>query len=127
MKKRKNLYVLGICFIVATLQIGCGGSATSDQFVMTEEAAAEAPMEEIYYESNSMVTGAGSDELKEMENMDCKAELIFGDKRLNAKSQISIISAGIKKGSEVTFECDGDEEEKALAKLVEMASNGFKA
>lgn len=64
---------------------------------------------------------------REMENMDCKAELVYGDKRLNAKSQISIISAGIKKGSEVTFECDGDDEEKALAKLVEMASEGFKA
>ncbi len=63
---------------------------------------------------------------REMENMDCSCELIYGDKRLNAKSQISIISAGIKKGSEVTFECDGDDEEKALAKLVEMASEGFK-
>ena len=51
---------------------------------------------------------------REMENMDCSCELIYGDKRLNAKSQISIISAGIKKGSEVTFECDGDEEEKAF-------------
>ena len=34
---------------------------------------------------------------REMENMDCSCELIYGDKRLNAKSQISIISAGIKK------------------------------
>ena len=64
---------------------------------------------------------------REMENMDCKCEIICGDKRLNAKSQISIISAGIKNGMEVTFECDGDDEEKALAKLVEMASGGFQA
>ena len=67
MKKQKIAYMLGICFVAATLQMGCGGSASSDKYAMTEEAAAVAPMEEIYYEDNGMLTSGSSAELKDME------------------------------------------------------------
>ena len=44
---------------------------------------------------------------KEMGKFACDVTIVFGDKRINAKSLINIISACIKKGAEVTFECDG--------------------
>ena len=51
--------------------------------------------------------------------------IVFGEKRINAKSLINIISACIKKGAEVTFECDGEDEEDAMAKIVELESQNF--
>ena len=70
MKKKKIALILGICFLAATLQIGCGGASKDSAF--TEEAAAEAPMEEIYYADNAMgmVTSGSSAEMKEMETAD---------------------------------------------------------
>ena len=49
----------------------------------------------------------------------------FGNKRINAKSLINIISACIKCGSEVTFECDGEDEAAAMAKIEELESQNF--
>ena len=69
MKKKKIALILGVCFVTASLQIGCGGA--SKDSAVTESAAAEAPMEEIYYEENGMgMVTAGSSEMKEMETMD---------------------------------------------------------
>lgn len=62
---------------------------------------------------------------KEMGKFACDVTIVFGDKRINAKSLINIISACIKQGAEVTFECDGDDEEAALAKVVELESENF--
>ena len=59
---------------------------------------------------------------KEMGKFACDVTIVFGDKRINAKSLINIISACIKKGAEVTFECD---EEEAMAKVVELESQNF--
>lgn len=65
MRKRKLTCILGMCFLAATLQMGCAGAAKGS--AVTEEAAAVAPMEEVYYESNAteMVTGAAGVEMKE--------------------------------------------------------------
>ncbi len=62
---------------------------------------------------------------KEMGKFSCDVTIVFGEKRINAKSLINIISACIKKGSEVTFECNGDDEEEAMAKIVELESQNF--
>ena len=70
MKKRKIMLTLGLCFLAATLQIGCGGA--SKDSAVTESAAVEAPMEEMYYADNAtgMVTAGSSAEMKEMETAD---------------------------------------------------------
>lgn len=62
---------------------------------------------------------------KEMGKFSCDVTIVFGEKRINAKSLINIISACIKTGAEVTFECNGDDEEEALAKVVELESQNF--
>ena len=71
MKKRKIALTLGMCFLAATLQIGCGG-ASKDSAVTESAPAAEAPMEEMYYADNAMgmVTAGSSAEMKEMETAD---------------------------------------------------------
>lgn len=62
---------------------------------------------------------------KEMGKFECDVTIVFGEKRINAKSLINIISACIKGGSEVTFECDGEDETAALAKIEELAAENF--
>lgn len=51
--------------------------------------------------------------------------IVYGDKRINAKSLVNIIAACIKKDSEITFECEGSDEEEALAKMVELEEKNF--
>lgn len=62
---------------------------------------------------------------KEMGKFACDVTIVFGDKRINAKSLINIISACIKTGAEITLECDGEDEEAAMAKVEELASQNF--
>lgn len=62
---------------------------------------------------------------KGMGKFACDITIVFGEKRINAKSLINIISACIKTGAEVTFECDGEDEEAAMAKIVELGSQNF--
>ena len=46
-------------------------------------------------------------------------------KRINAKSLVNIIAACIKKDAEITFECEGADEEAALAKMEELEADNF--
>ena len=62
---------------------------------------------------------------KEMAKFSSNVTIVFAEKRINAKSLINIISACIKTGAEVTFECDGEDEEAAIAKIEELASQNF--
>lgn len=62
---------------------------------------------------------------KEMGKFACDVTIVFGEKRINAKSLINIISACIKCGSEVTFECDGEDEAEAMAKIEELEAANF--
>ncbi len=62
---------------------------------------------------------------KEMAKFSSDVFILFGEKKINAKSLINIISAGIKKDSEVTFECSGDDENDAMAKVEELVSQNF--
>ncbi len=71
MKKRRIAFILGMCFMAATLQVGCGGAGSDTAF--TEEAAAEAPMEEVMYMADNatgMVTAGSSAEMKGTETAD---------------------------------------------------------
>lgn len=66
MKKNKMARILGMCFMAAALQIGCGGAA-KDSAVMESAPAAGAPMEEVMYMADNatgMVTAGSSAEMK---------------------------------------------------------------
>lgn len=48
-----------------------------------------------------------------------------GEKRLQAKSVLNLMSAAIKCGTEITVECDGEDEAEALKTVVEAIESGL--
>lgn len=55
----------------------------------------------------------------------CNITLISGDKNVNAKSVLNIMSAGLKGNSEIIIECDGEDEEIAMQELLAKFENEF--
>ena len=47
------------------------------------------------------------------------------DRKVNAKSLLGVLSLGIAKGMTVTLIADGQDEELAIAGLVELVNGGF--
>ena len=62
---------------------------------------------------------------KEMGAFQSRVEILFGEKRINAKSVMMIVGACIKSGAEVTFEIDGEDEADALEKLRTLIQTNF--
>lgn len=54
-----------------------------------------------------------------------KVDLEYKGKVLNAKSMISILSAGIEKGSTINVVVDGEDEVEALETLVALVESNF--
>lgn len=62
------------------------------------------------------------------EAMKYKSQISFSYGRnntANAKSVLSVLGACIKSGDEIEFTCDGEDENDALAALVEAVENGL--
>ena len=53
----------------------------------------------------------------------CNVNLSVGDRKVNAKSILAVMALGVKKGTEVVIECDGEDEEKAIGELVGIIGN----
>ena len=53
----------------------------------------------------------------------CDVNLIVNGKRINAKSPLMIMAAGIKSKTELEIQCDGEDEEKALEELETVFRN----
>lgn len=51
--------------------------------------------------------------------------IVFNGKTTNGKSLLNIIGACIKCGSEIEIQCDGPDEEEALAKAIELIESGL--
>lgn len=47
----------------------------------------------------------------------CNINLIANGKKVNAKSPLMIMAAGIKSKTELEIECDGEDEKEAMADL----------
>ncbi|MBO5458799.1 MAG: HPr family phosphocarrier protein [Lachnospira sp.] len=62
---------------------------------------------------------------KEMLKFNSNVTIIFEGKKINAKSVMNIIAGCIKCGSEITVECEGEDEQAALDKAVELIESGF--
>lgn len=52
-------------------------------------------------------------------------ELIVDNKRINGKSIMNIMAAGIKCGTEITVECSGTDEGAMLNAAVSLIESGF--
>ena len=55
----------------------------------------------------------------------CNVELIVNGKKVNAKSPLTIMAAGIKSKTELEILCDGEKEEEALGELKKAFENQF--
>ncbi len=51
--------------------------------------------------------------------------LVKGEKNVNAKSMLAIMSAGVKAGDTVTVRTNGEDEEQALAAVTTLIKAGF--
>ena len=55
----------------------------------------------------------------------CDVNLIVNGKKINAKSPLMIMAAGIKTKTEIEIECNGEDEEEALKELKEAFDSNF--
>jgi len=63
--------------------------------------------------------------VNEMAKFSSDVKIIFNGTEVNGKSLMNLIAACIKFGAEIELRCDGDDEEAALAKAVELISSGL--
>lgn len=52
-------------------------------------------------------------------------QLIVGDKKVNAKSMLGVMSAGIKTNTEIEIECNGEDEAEAMKEILSAFENEF--
>ena len=55
----------------------------------------------------------------------CEIKIKAGEKEINPKSILSIMSAGVKANTELEIICEGEDEETAITELVQAFNNKF--
>ena len=55
----------------------------------------------------------------------CNVKINANGKTIDAKSILSIMSAGVKAKTEIEIECDGEDEKKALLEIKKGFENNF--
>ena len=63
--------------------------------------------------------------VKKASEFKSSVELIHNGERVNAKSIMGIMKLGLAKGTTVTIETIGEDEEAALNSIVELVESGF--
>ena len=59
------------------------------------------------------------------EAMQFKSHITYRENTANAKSVLSVLGACIKSGDEIELVCEGEDEQEALAALVNAIENGL--
>lgn len=54
-----------------------------------------------------------------------KIELKLGEKEINAKMPLMIMSLGIKGNSQIEIKCEGEDELEAITEITELFENNF--
>lgn len=59
--------------------------------------------------------------------MKCKSNVLIlvGEKKVQVKSILNLMAAGIKCGTEIELQCDGENEEEELKSLVALIESGL--
>ncbi len=63
---------------------------------------------------------------EEMAKFNCDVNIRFKKNTVNAKSLLSILSACIVCGSEISIECDGADEQQAIKTAIDLIDSQFK-
>ncbi len=53
-------------------------------------------------------------------NFKSDVTIIYGEKEVNAKSIMGVLSLGVRQGKEITIKCDGEDSETAVEELVKF-------
>lgn len=61
----------------------------------------------------------------EMGKFKSDINIVVNGNSVNAKSLMNIIAACIKCGTEIEIQCDGEDEQQALAKAIQMINDGL--
>ena len=77
------------------------------------------------FKSNRNSRQTSSNISKDSSSVQSSIILVAGEKRLQAKSVLNLMSAAIKCGTEITVECDGEDEAEALKTVVEAIESGL--
>ncbi len=56
---------------------------------------------------------------------DTSITLVKGDKEVDAKRILSVMSLGVKQGEQITVKCDGPQEDEAAANLEEFIKSNL--
>ena len=62
---------------------------------------------------------------KAMAKYKSDVQIVFNGKKFNGKSIMNVIAACIKCGSEITIECDGEDEREALDAAIGLIESGM--
>ncbi len=63
--------------------------------------------------------------VKSIGPLDCSVDLVVGEKIVNGKSIMAIMSAGFRSGVAMEIICDGPDEEKAMALVTDLFDVNF--
>ncbi|SHO50592.1 HPr family phosphocarrier protein [Anaerocolumna xylanovorans] len=63
--------------------------------------------------------------VKELKKYASDVNLVFNEKKVNAKSVMNVIAACIKNGAEITVECSGEDEQDALKAAISVIESGL--
>lgn len=55
----------------------------------------------------------------------CDVRIEYGEKKINAKSVLNVMAAGIKAGAKINLICDGEDEEAALETISQAIESGL--
>lgn len=71
-------------------------------------------------DSEGLHARPASDFVKSAMSFKSNVNITVGDKTINGKSVIAIMSLGIKVNTEITVSCEGEDQEEALKALVKI-------
>ena len=61
--------------------------------------------------------------IKTAKQFDCNITLKKGEKEANAKSMVKVMKMGIVKGDTIATTCDGEDEQEAMAGIIELLNS----
>lgn len=61
----------------------------------------------------------------EMSKFKSNIDLVLDGKRINGKSIMNIMASCIKCGTDITIECDGEDEQQMLDDAIKLIESGF--
>lgn len=61
----------------------------------------------------------------EMTKFKSNIDIVLDGKKINGKSIMNIMAACIKCGTDITIECDGEDEQQMLGAAIQLIESGF--